>query len=111
MQRAAELLEGFFPVARGQPNMHTQIYPRSPALFGNLPGVLLTPQPLTPRINSNANALFPSGEVNGPYSYIHSFGGSNDHILTRGQQNYHSQPITAFPFPDMHMPEGSVTGQ
>lgn len=117
LQRAAELLESHYPTSRMGPAPFNQTsffpYPRSP-FFGNNGVFLLTPQPLTPRINAampGAEAASYHGHLQQPNplsnSYIHqAVSSSGDHggltaTHTQGRHPY-PPPPTAFPFPDVN---------
>lgn len=110
LQRAAELLEvgyggtrGHFPFSQGP----ILPYPRSPALFGSNGVFLFTPQPLTPRLGSNGG-MVPLGDGQSATfgSYMQPVGGTLDGFQRQG---YNQQ--TAFPFPDIGGPSGSLPGE
>lgn len=74
-------------------------YPRSPALFSSNGVFLFTPQPMTPRNSS----MIPIGE--GQNATFGNYMPQNE-----GYQR-HSYQQTAFPFPDIGGPSGSLPGE
>ncbi len=74
-------------------------YPRSPALFGSNGVFLFTPQPMTPR----NGGMVPIGDSQN--ATFGSYMPQND-----GYQR-HSYHQTAFPFPDIGGPSGSLPGE
>lgn len=128
LQRAAELLENYYPAPRI--STHTIPapffpYPRSPAIIGNNGLFLLTPQPLTPRFN----AAMPHGAETNAYhlhqpnplgnNYLHQpvstavdhSGLTNNHEAVRHGFPQPPAHSTAFPFPEVHHNEGTVPGE
>ena len=104
LQRAAEMLEaGYGGTRQSQPLHFSQgpllPYPRSPALFGSNGVFLFTPQPMTPRNGS----MIPIGEA-GQNSTFGNYVPQNDGFQRHGYQQ------TAFPFPDIGGPSGSLPG-
>lgn len=75
-------------------------YPRSPALFGSNGVFLFTPQPMTPR----NGGMIPIGE--GQNATFGSY-------MPQGNDGFqrHSYQQTAFPFPDIGGPSGSLPGE
>ncbi len=74
-------------------------YPRSPALFGSNGVFLFTPQPMTPRNGS----MVPIGDT-GQNTTFGNYMPQNETFQRHGYQQ------TAFPFPDIGGPSGSLPG-
>lgn len=132
LQRAAELLENHYPIARipshsGPFSQAFFPYPHSPAFIGGNNGVfLLTPQPLTPRFNPTAmphpgadTATYHLPQPNLLSSnYLHqppvSTSGEHGGLAANHRHTYPPPPThtTAFPFPEVHHHgDESVTGE